>query len=283
MTLLVGILVGTVAIAAAARSTWSPCGLSMLSTITPVSERAKGNSYRSTTAWFVLGATVGGATLGAAMAVLAMGVQSLGLAPRVTLELAFGAAVIAVLSDAGIRGIKVPVHRRQVNERWLDHYRPWVYGAGFGWQIGAGVVTYITTAAVYLLVILGALSAHPLVGLAAGTAFGLLRGLAVLLTRRVTTPSELRAFHRGFHRAGPLVGRVTVVIEAGAAIALFGYLRSVVGVAMVGLALGAVVFAAVVARKGGPISGPACPAVSAFPAAPAGRVPQGSTVGATQS
>jgi hypothetical protein len=155
-------------------------------------------------------------------------------------------------------------------------------------------------------VILAALSAHPLVALAAGTAFGVLRGLAVLLTRRVTTTSELRAFHRRFHRAGPLVGRVTVVIEAGAAIALFGYLRSVVGVAIVGVALGAVVLASVVARKRGPISGPACPAVSTFPAVPAvpvvtvvssaaqdagtiegpvpvGRVPQGSTVGATQS
>jgi hypothetical protein len=273
MTLLVGILVATVAVAAAARSTWSPCGLSMLSTITPVSERAKGNSYRSTTAWFVLGATVGGATLGATMAALAVGVQSLGLAPRVTTELALGAAVIAVFSDAGIGGFKLPVHHRQVNERWLDHYRPWVYGAGFGWQIGAGLVTYITTAAVYLLVILGALSARPLVALTAGIAFGVLRGLAVLLTRRVTTPSELRTFHRRFHRAGPLVGRVTVVIEAGAAVALFAYLRSALGVAIVGMALGAAVLASVVVRRRGPISRPDGAAVAAVPAVPAGSAP----------
>ena len=42
-----------VAVAAAVRSTWSPCGLSMLSTITPFGERAKGHSYRATAAWFV--------------------------------------------------------------------------------------------------------------------------------------------------------------------------------------------------------------------------------------
>ena len=36
-------------------------------------------------------------------------------------------------------GFILPVHHRQVNERWLDQFRPWVYGAGFGWQIGDGV------------------------------------------------------------------------------------------------------------------------------------------------
>ncbi len=46
MTVLL-VLVGTlVAVAAAVRSTWSPCGLSMLSTITPMSEQAKDHSYR---------------------------------------------------------------------------------------------------------------------------------------------------------------------------------------------------------------------------------------------
>ena len=57
--------------------------------------------------------------------------------------------------------MRLPIHRRQVNERWLDQYRPWVYGAGFGWQIGTGLSTYITTAAVYLMVVLGALTAGP--------------------------------------------------------------------------------------------------------------------------
>jgi len=38
-----------VALAAAVRSTWSPCGLSMLSTVTPVAERARGHRYGATT------------------------------------------------------------------------------------------------------------------------------------------------------------------------------------------------------------------------------------------
>ena len=52
------------AVAAAIRSTWSPCGLSMLSTLTPLAERSRGHRYAVTATWFVLGATLGGATLG---------------------------------------------------------------------------------------------------------------------------------------------------------------------------------------------------------------------------
>ena len=47
-------------------------------------------------------------------------------------------------------GFGPPFLCRQVNEAWLSKYRPWVYGGGFGWQIGAGVTTYVMTAAVPL-------------------------------------------------------------------------------------------------------------------------------------
>ena len=56
MTLCLAVSAFVVAAATAVRSTWSPCGLSMLSTITPFGERAKGHSYRATAAWFVFGA-----------------------------------------------------------------------------------------------------------------------------------------------------------------------------------------------------------------------------------
>ncbi|MDQ3293850.1 MAG: hypothetical protein M3527_05300, partial [Actinomycetota bacterium] len=67
MSALVLLAIGT-AVVAAARSMWSPCGLSMLSTITPLRENARSGRYRSTVAWFVAGAAVGGACLGGAMA-----------------------------------------------------------------------------------------------------------------------------------------------------------------------------------------------------------------------
>lgn len=215
-----------VAVAAAVRSTWSPCGLSMLSTITPISERAKGHSYRATATWFVLGATAGGATLGAVMALLAASAHGLPVSPAGLEVAALAAALVAAVSDSGVAGVRLPIHRRQVNERWLDHYRPWVYGAGFGWQIGSGVATYITTAAVYLMIVLGALTGDPAVAFLLGTLFGLLRGLAVLLTRNQTSPTLLRAFHRRFVAAGVVVGKVVVVVEFGAVVALMVVVRS---------------------------------------------------------
>ena len=43
-------------------------------------------------------------------------------------------------------------------ERWLDQYRSWVYGAGFGWQIGVGFATYIMTTAVPITLALAVLA-----------------------------------------------------------------------------------------------------------------------------
>ncbi len=214
------------AVASAVRSTWSPCGLSMLSTITPFSERGRGHSYRATATWFVAGATLGGATLGLLMAALARSVEVLHLPSAAAAAAALAAALVTAGSDSGIAGIRLPTHRRQVNERWLDRYRPWVYGAGFGWQIGCGLATFITTAAVYLMIVVGALTGDPMVALAVGTGFGVLRGTAVLLTRHLTGPSELRSFHRRFYELGPSVGRVVVGVELGSAVLIAASART---------------------------------------------------------
>ena len=256
-----------VAVAAAVRSTWSPCGLSMLSTITPFSERAKGHSYRATAGWFVAGATLGGATLGTVMALMALAVEAVHATTATIGLVALAAALIAAGSDSGIAGVRLPVHRRQVNERWLDRYRPWVYGAGFGWQIGTGLSTYITTAAVYLTVVFGALTGRPALALSVGTAFGFLRGTAVLLTRDLADPSELRAFHRRFLQVGPVAGRLVIAVELASAAAMVAWLRSPAALVVVLLAVvAAAVVAAVVAARSarhGVVVAPACPVADA--------------------
>ena len=161
MQTLLTVAAAVLAVVAAARSTWSPCGVSMLATVTPLAEHGRGHRYRSTAAWFIAGGTLGGATLGLVMAGLALGVRA---ASPSTVALATVACVVAILaaaSDTRLGGFHLPFHSRQVNERWLDQFRPWVYGAGFGWQIGAGLVTYIKTAALYLMIVLAALTASP--------------------------------------------------------------------------------------------------------------------------
>ncbi len=199
-----------VAVVAGARSTWSPCGLSMLSSITPLSERGRGHRFRTTAAWFVGGGLLGGLTLGGAMAVMAVGIGALHL-PVVAVGAIGGcAALVAAASDARLGGFSLPIHRRQVNELWLDGYRTWVYGLGFGWQIGCGLATYVMTAGVYLTILFGALTGRPLVALAIGGVFGLVRGSAVLLGRRVVSTESLIAFHRRFAELGPAALAVVV-------------------------------------------------------------------------
>jgi hypothetical protein len=218
MTTLLIVLAALTAVVAAARSTWSPCGLSMLSSITPLAERGRGHRYRTTACWFVVGAVVGGASLGVVTALVAAGIGAAGLSSTSLAALALAAGLLAAASDAPRIGFRLPVHHRQVNERWLDHFRPWVYGAGFGWQIGAGVATYIKTSAVYLMMALAALTGDPWVAVGVGLLFGLVRGLAVFLGRRITSPASLADFHRRFMELDPEARRVVLVWELGAAL-----------------------------------------------------------------
>ena len=257
MTAVLGVVLVAVALVAAVRSTWSPCGLSMLSTITPMAERAKGHRYGATCAWFVAGAVVGGLALGALGALGAVVVHALDPSTVAAASVALVAVAVALVSDRGLARVRVPVHFRQVNERWLDAYRPWVYGAGFGFQIGTGLATYITTAAVYLLVVLGALTGLPVVALAVGALFGLVRGLAVLLTRRVGSAESLLGFHRRFAGLLPAAERAVTVVLASAA-AVLVVVAWPVSVAVVA-ALAVVTLVLRVALRGRCGVAPACP------------------------
>jgi hypothetical protein len=225
MTVWLILAVGVVTVMAAVRSTWSPCGLSMLASITPLSESGRGHRYRTTAWWFVVGSTMGGATLGVMVALLTVAVDAFSLTSGEVIIVALVASALALASDADLGGFHLPVHHRQVNERWLDRFRPWVYGAGFGWQIGSGLATYIMTAGVYLLIVLAALTGEPLLGLVFGALFGLVRGLSVFLGRRITSTERLRAFHVRFYEFGPTVRRLMVAVDA-LATALFAWLLS---------------------------------------------------------
>jgi hypothetical protein len=224
----------TLAVVAAVRSTWSPCGLSMLATITPLAERGRGHRFRTTATWFVLGSVLGGASLGVVMALVAAAVGALGASGTELATVAVVAGAITLAADARIGGFRLPVHYRQVNERWLDQFRPWVYGAGFGWQIGAGLATYIKTCAVYLMIVLAVLTGRPELALLVGIIFGLVRGLAVLLGRRITTTMALADFHRRFMAADRYALAMVIFCEAAITLALLTLVSPWVGGATAG-------------------------------------------------
>lgn len=214
MTALLIALASVLAVAAAVRSTWSPCGLSMLSTITPIGERGRNHRWASTAAWFIAGAVLGGATLALGAAGLATAVAALDLSGTVRVGIVAVLAAVTLASDLNLGGFRLPSHTRQVNEVWLDQYRSWVYGGGFGWQIGVGLATYVTTSAVYLMVAVAALTASPLAAFAVVTGFGLVRGLAVLLGGRLTSPDRLMALHRRLAELLPTAQRGIVLVQA---------------------------------------------------------------------
>ncbi|MCB0976598.1 MAG: hypothetical protein KDB02_03990 [Acidimicrobiales bacterium] len=209
-----------VAVLAAVRGIWSPCGLSMLSSITPMTEAGRGNRFRTTATWFLLGGVLGGLSIGT----LAAGAGALlGLADLPTSSRVGVGAVAALLTasiDLGLLGIELPIFKRQVNDAWLRQYRAWVYGAGFGWQIGFGVATYIMTAGVFLVIALAVLTTSPIQALAIGFTFGLVRGSAVYLGRSATTPAALGRVHERLDAAGPTARDLAAWVQVAAAATL---------------------------------------------------------------
>ena len=217
--MVLGLVVGAVA---AVRGVWSPCGLSMLSSITPMTEAGRGYRFASTARWFLLGGILGGLTTGAAAA----GAAALLAAadPSDALRWGIGAVAVAAFAgmDLGAFGVELPIFKRQVNDAWLRRYRSWVYGAGFGWQIGTGVATYIMTAAVFSTIALAALTADPRAALIVGASFGTIRGSAVFIGRSATSPAALGAVHARLDAWGPTARTAAAGVQVLAASVLAG-------------------------------------------------------------
>jgi hypothetical protein len=186
---ILGLLTAAVA---AVRGMWSPCGLSMLTSLNPLAERARGHRYALTAGWYLAGAAAGGALLGAGCALGAAAVGALDPGATPVWSAVAVAAVVALVSDSPVLPARLPVHPRQVDVRWLTAYRRWLYAAGFGVQIGSGFATYIMTAATYLTAALAVLTGSPAQAFLVGLTFGVVRGLGIFVTVAVRTPAQLR-------------------------------------------------------------------------------------------
>src|SRR6187200_319107 len=122
----------------------------MLTSITPLGERGRGNRWGVTTTALIVGCLVAGAGAGA-------------LAGGLGLDLAWG-------------GTRLPTIRRQVNEDWLHAYRGWVYGLGFGLQLGLGTATIVGASAIYATFLCSFAAASVGAGALIGAIFGTVRG-----------------------------------------------------------------------------------------------------------
>jgi hypothetical protein len=186
----------------------------MLASIHPLGERVRRNRWWLTAAAHVVASALAGALVGAALGGLAE--LTLGPALRGTPGVVLVVAVCALAAAVDGSGRRPPWPvRRQVDDGWLPRYRGWVYGAGFGFQLGLGVVTIVTTAAVPAVWLLALVTASPVAGAGVGLAFGLSRGLPVLATIAVDTPGRLWSFQRRF-QAGEAAARWATVASLGA-------------------------------------------------------------------
>lgn len=187
----------------------------MLSSIHPLGERGKGNRFGVTAGAFLVGAVLGGAATGTVTALVSIPVGAVMSSTVATAIVALVAVAAAVFERTGRALPSVP---RQVDENWLNEYRGWVYGAGFGFQLGAGVLTYITSAAIYVALAAAVLAGHPLAALGIMATFGLARGLTLLPARSIGSPQRLVEFHQRLHRWSPAVRTTSTSVLAASAL-----------------------------------------------------------------
>lgn len=183
----------------------------MLASIHPLGERGRTTRWSITAAAYLLGSVVGGALLGGVLGALGSPLgHVLPAGSGRWAAVVVVACAVAIALDAGIAGLRVPTIRRQVDEDWLHRYRGWVYGLGFGFQLGAGLLTIVTSASVYLAFTLALVSGSIERGLLVGLTFGAVRGAAILTVAGVRDAESLRRVHRRLQLGAPRARRLAV-------------------------------------------------------------------------
>jgi hypothetical protein len=179
----------------------------MLASITPLGERGRRSRWWITVVAFLVGCAGAGLVVGALCGLAGAIVlpASVGEQGRlVVLALAILAAIVLDAIPAA-----VPGPHRQVNERWLDEYRGWVYGLGYGTQLGLAVTTVVSSAATYVALVAAFLTADAGRGALIVGCYGVIRGVTPLAAAHVRTPQQLLALH------ARLVGARAPVARAG--------------------------------------------------------------------
>ena len=191
----------------------------MLASINPLGERARGTTFVRTFGWYLIGSVAGGALVGAGLGLVGVGLRELADPSSAALAIAVVAVcVVGLALDFGIGGVRVPSLHRQVNENWLAVYRGWVYGLGFGFQLGLGFAT-VMTAAIAVMFAREVLSGSVLAGVVIGATFGVGRTFPLLLVHGAEDPLQLRDALRRVHALARPAERITRVAIATLGIA----------------------------------------------------------------
>jgi hypothetical protein len=193
----------------------------MLSSISPFGERSRNSRWWLTVTAYMVGSVAGGATTGLAFGALGQLVLSQ-IDADIGLTVLAVAAVLGVGADLGVLGLRLPSIQRQVNEDWITTYRGWVYGVGFGYQLGLGLATIVTTSTLWLTWVAAAMTGSWMYGLALGALFGLARGMFIFTTIRIDDPAGLRTLFTRISRQASSVHQLAMVAAGLTAVTAFG-------------------------------------------------------------
>jgi hypothetical protein len=186
----------------------------MLASISPFGERARGQRWGTTVSAYLVASTIGGALVGGLLGAAGAGAtRVIGDAPAARLVALAALGLVGLALDAGSAGTRLPGPARQVDETWLGAYRGWVYGGGFGFQLGAAFTTIVSASITYFAFACAFLAATFVGGVVVGATFGFVRALPLLLNGRAHDPSALRTLLRRADAALPRARAAATTVQ----------------------------------------------------------------------
>lgn len=189
----------------------------MLSSITPLGERGRGTKWSRTALAYVVGSVFAAVLMGGLLGLLGSVVPSHMRGSTPVLASMAVLLVLGLVLDVRSKGHGVPSWRRQVDREWIGRYRGWVTGVGFGFQLGLGFVTIITSTTTYAVFLAEVLTGRWWAGALIGAVFGLVRAMPLAMVSRVNAPQDLHEIFARLDRwAAPAdrLARISLVTGA---------------------------------------------------------------------
>jgi hypothetical protein len=187
----------------------------MLGSISPFGERARRQRWGVTFTAYLLGSGAAGIVAGAALGALGAAVLGpTGLLGGPALAVLAGVILAGLVFDLRMFGLSLPTTHRQVNEGWLRTYRGWAYGLGFGLQLGLGMVTIVSTSAVYGTFGAALLAGSPETGALIGGTFGVVRAATLIGVARAHRADQLYRVDGRIRRWESPARRLALTLQA---------------------------------------------------------------------
>lgn len=197
----------------------------MLGSMNPLVLRVRNGRWWTTVSAYIGSSILGGALIGWLLALAGATLRAETHQPgwRAAAALLGGCGLLGGIVDSRVFGLRLPTIVRQVDEAWRYRYRNWIYAIGYGFQLGLGFMTIVTTATVYATFVAMFLLASQPLGILVGAWFGLTRSVSVLSVAGVRTMGQFESIEAGLARLHAPSRILTIAGEAalgGALVAL---------------------------------------------------------------